>query len=333
VTARSAAPPRWAARALGLVALALLAPEAMAQAPQPAGDVRTCPMEVAPGTSVKRGFRALGGGLAGEGWDGAGQNATTLNWHVDNATTDFGAAGQRAALIAAMQTWANIVQITFVELPVASQTRMVDWAFVTGNHCSFEGAECGNANCPFDGQGGVLAHAGFPPGLNSLCVNPMPETYAGNVHFDDADPFEQDGGSAAFSMQLIATHELGHALGLQHDTGEGGPHLMRPNFASGDVAQAPSASDIANLASGYALGAGSVVTLEQNGVWVYYGAVAPEQGTYSQPFNTVAEGANGVPPGSTAVTLHIDAGIYPGPVTISQAMFVATTGVVTIGTP
>jgi hypothetical protein len=317
----------------GLTALVLLVPAAMAQAPQRLEEVRECPVEPAPGTLIKRGLGTLSGGFAGDGWDGAGQNATTINWHVDNTTADFGAAGQRAALIAAMQTWANVVRITFVELPVATQNRMVDWTFLTGNHCAFESAECGNANCPFDGAGGVLAHAGFPPGVNSLCVNPMPETFAGNVHFDDADPFEQDGGSAAFSMQLIATHELGHAIGLQHDTGPGGPHIMRPTFGSGDVAQAPSASDIANLTAGYAAGTGAVVTLEQNGVWVYYGAVAPELGTFSQPFNTVAEGVNGVPPGSTTVTLHIDAGIYPGPVTITQSMLIATTGVVTIGTP
>ncbi len=295
--------------------------------------VAKCPTEPGDGVLVMRGPGALGGGMAGTGWDGAGQNATTLDWHMRGTTGDVGAAAQRAAWIAALQTWANVVQITFTELPVAGRNRELDLGFATGSHCGYEPAECGNANCPFDGAGGTIAHAGFPPAVNSLCVPNMPETYSGDVHFDDAETWERDTGSAsAFSLQLVASHELGHALGLTHDTGSG--DIMRPSFSASDSAQAPSASDLANIRSGYATGSGAVITLETLGVWVQSTAGAPELGTFASPFNTVGEGVGGVPPGSTAVTLHVRAGNYAENVLITQAMFIqAEGGSVRIGTP
>lgn len=273
--------------------------------------------------------------MAGNGWDGAGQGSVTVFWRQENTTPDLG-AGQRTALISGMQIWANIVQITFQELPVSNQDVQVDWAFVSGNHCAFEAAECGDPDCPFSGAGGVLAHAGFPPGVNSTCVNPMAETWAGNVHFDEAETWEQDDSAPVndgmFSLTLIAAHEVGHSIGLTHDSGAGGPHIMRPSFSDDSAAQAPSASDTVNLRSGYATGVGSVITLNTTGVWVDNSFLGAELGTQASPFDTVIEGVNGVPPFSTNVVVHIDAGTYNEvAITITQSMFLrAELGSVTI---
>ncbi|MCA9304524.1 MAG: matrixin family metalloprotease [Phycisphaerales bacterium] len=258
-----------------------------------------------------------GGGARGDGWDGPGQGSTTIYFHVENTSADL-ASGQRSAVLFSLATWASFVQIHFVEIAASNWDRSIDFRFATGDHCAIEPDECGDPDCPFDGPGQVIAHAGFPPGVNSECVDPMEETWAGNVHFDDDEFFETDNAGSGISMTLISAHEIGHALGLTHNEGGGGPHIMRPTFSDTDGMQGPSGDDISFLQSLYASGIGSMTTLEDSGIWVNGTWNGPENGLPGNPFNSIEEGVAGLPPFNDGVTIHVLGGLYAGSLTISE---------------
>lgn len=286
-----------------------------------------CPVEVSPDQPIFRGVGAeggTGGGMAGNGWDGAGLNAATIYYHIENLDDDMTASEIRTAYRTAMQAWADVVRITWVEIPVPNRNQAVDWAFTSGDHCAFEAAECGDPDCPFGS--GTLAHAGFPPGVNSQCVNPMAETWSGNVHTNTAFSWELDNaaGSGPFSLTAVSCHEVGHGIGLTHSSS---PDIMKPSFASTEAFSGLSANDIANVRAGYATGTGSVITLESNGVWVNDSYVGTEWGTVALPFNTFSEGINGVPEGNRGVTLHCTPAVYDWGGLISKRVDIQPWGV------
>jgi hypothetical protein len=256
----------------------------------------------------------------------------TLFFHFDGVSADPNLVDQRQAILNGLQAWANVVQITFIERCTTNAFTSIDFDFVLGDHSAVEPQEAGDSDCPFDGTNGILAHAGFPPGAVSACINMLAESFAGNVHFDEAESWEDDNanGAGSVSLRLIACHEIGHAIGLAHTSGS--TDVMRPTFSDLETFAGLSSADITNIRSGYAAGVGQVLPLETTGVWVDRNWGGPEEGTSIHPFNTIAEGIAGVPPASRDVSVNIEAGTYVEPLTINRAMhLVATNGTVTIG--
>lgn len=139
------------------------------------------------------------------GWDGSGLGAASLTYHYDAYTADMTQSAQRSEILDAMNEWSAYVQVSWTETATSGLNDSIDIVFGAGNH--------GDAY-PFDGPGGVLAHAFYP---DDVVSNPI----AGDMHFDDAETWSAGGGGGTFDLFTVALHELGHSLGLKHSLDSG----------------------------------------------------------------------------------------------------------------
>lgn len=98
----------------------------------------------------------------------------------------------------ALQYWADVSALSFTRTKYPERAD-IKISFGYGTHWGVSGEQrCGY---PFDGAGKVLAHAFFPED--------------GRAHFDEAETYT-DGTSRGTNLLWVATHEFGHALGLDH---------------------------------------------------------------------------------------------------------------------
>ncbi|XP_074072661.1 matrilysin [Macrotis lagotis] len=95
----------------------------------------------------------------------------------------------------ALTMWSKASSLVFKKVRKGHADIMI--GFARGAHGDFN---------PFDGPGGILAHA-FAPGKD----------LGGDAHFDNDEQWS-DGSKIGINFLFAATHELGHSLGLGHSS-------------------------------------------------------------------------------------------------------------------
>jgi len=133
----------------------------------------------------------------GDGWDGPGLNAATLNYVFQQVTAQLPAGVPQSEILRAMAEWSKVVQVTWQPGADSLGNRAVNILWAMGEH---------GDGFPFDGPGGVVAHTFYPS-------PPNPEPLAGDMHLDESESWHVGTEIDVFS---VALHELGHALGLGH---------------------------------------------------------------------------------------------------------------------
>ncbi|TSK72147.1 Stromelysin-3 [Bagarius yarrelli] len=105
----------------------------------------------------------------------------------------------------AVQVWSYVTPLTFTEVQAGPADITID----------FTRYEHGD-KLPFDGPGGILAHAFFPRTHRQ-----------GEVHFDYDEQWTL-GNDLGTDLLQVAVHELGHTLGLHHSSAPGS--VMSPYY-------------------------------------------------------------------------------------------------------
>ncbi|KAM5246251.1 collagenase 3-like [Ctenodactylus gundi] len=129
---------------------------------------------------------------------------TNLTYRIVNYTPDMTHPEVEKAFKKAFKVWSNVTPLKFSRIHEGTADIMI--SFGSREHGDFY---------PFDGPQGLLAHA-FPPGPN----------YGGDAHFDDDEYWTNS--SKGYNLFLVAAHELGHSLGLEHSSDPGA--LMFPIY-------------------------------------------------------------------------------------------------------
>ncbi|KAL4609571.1 stromelysin-3-like [Arapaima gigas] len=112
----------------------------------------------------------------------------------------------RRALQEALRVWSDVTPLTFTEVHNGRADIIIDFTrYWHGD------------NLPFDGPGGILAHAFFPRTHRE-----------GDIHFDYDESWTV-GNSMGTDLLQVAAHEFGHVLGLQHSLEPGA--VMSPFYS------------------------------------------------------------------------------------------------------
>ncbi|XP_006019004.1 stromelysin-1-like [Alligator sinensis] len=131
-----------------------------------------------------------------------------LKYRIENYTPDLAPVDIEAAIEKAFKVWSNVTPLTFTR--VNGTDADIRISFASGYHGDFYS---------FDGPGGTLAHA-YPPGYG----------IGGDAHFDEDETWTKD--SSSYNLFLVAAHEFGHSLGLDHSKIPGS--LMYPVYVYRD---------------------------------------------------------------------------------------------------
>lgn len=144
---------------------------------------------------------------------------------VCSSFASFMPVGFEAAVNAAFAAWAAVADLTFMQIADGGE------AF----NAPGTSGDIRLGGHTFDGPSGTLAHGYYPP------VNG--DTAAGDIHFDTAESWKLGWGGPGFNIYQVLSHELGHALGLDHTAVPNS--LMNPFYT--EAFMGPQADDIAGM--------------------------------------------------------------------------------------
>ncbi|XP_037697117.1 matrix metalloproteinase-26-like [Choloepus didactylus] len=131
-------------------------------------------------------------------------NKHTLTYSIINYPYGMKPSTVEDIIRDAVSIWSSVTPLIFQQVEgQEADIKISFWALAHGD------------GWPFDGPGGVLAHAFFP---NS-------ET-PGVVHFDKEEHWSTS--YRGINLFLVATHELGHSLGLYHSRNQNS--IMYPTY-------------------------------------------------------------------------------------------------------
>ncbi|XP_029618397.1 stromelysin-3 isoform X1 [Salmo trutta] len=118
---------------------------------------------------------------------------TDLTYKVVRFPWQMGEDKVRRVLQEALRVWSEVTPLTFTEVRSGKADIVIDFTrYWHGD------------NLPFDGPGGILAHAFFPKTHRE-----------GDIHFDYDEAWTL-GNYMGTDLLQVAAHEFGHVLGLQH---------------------------------------------------------------------------------------------------------------------
>ncbi|KAM9321161.1 neutrophil collagenase-like [Gastrophryne carolinensis] len=128
----------------------------------------------------------------------------SLTYRILNYTPDLPRNIVDNSIQQALNAWSQVTPLTFTRVNNGQADIIIQ--FSSRSHSD---------QSPFDGPNGVLAHAYFPG-----------SGIGGDAHFDEDERWTDS--RAGFNLFLVAAHEFGHSLGLEHSNERSA--LMFPNY-------------------------------------------------------------------------------------------------------
>ena len=140
--------------------------------------------------------------------EGSSWKHRNITWALENSNNDGLTDNKVRQLFRnAFNKWQTKTFLNFIELVGEPEDSAdIRIRFAEGMH-----KYCPNV---FDGKGGTIAHSFYPRDNKGL---------SGDVHLDDHETFTASGYTveAQYKLLYIATHELGHSLGISHSEKKG----------------------------------------------------------------------------------------------------------------